>query len=493
MNSFLGKEWFKAWQPLQRIPTFWRNHKAALIGSAAALSVFASVAVAGHLYVKANMVDYYRVFVGGVEAGTIKDPQVYEQYIIDRYKEFQEESPDIHRMISTEAITLKGERAYKAVTSDEDTLHNLDRLLKVKTIGVELVVDGKRIGILNDKETANRILEQVKGQYAPEQKKDVGKVSILSVEPKPIAEPGTSVVVEAGFVQQVNLNNIEIHPDDLMDEDEVLNKLITGDVQPTKYVVEPGDCVSCIAKKFGVSRQLIYANNPWIQDDKLKIGQEMDLTVFQPTLAVKTVERLTENQEIQHDIVYETDDTLRQGTIRTIKQGKNGLKQVTFLVTKVNGQAQEEELIEEHVLENPIPGLAKKGTKIIRGEGTGKFIWPVVSPKVTSSYGMRWGSMHKGIDIVSSNRNILTADTGVVTYAGNKGDGYGNKIIIDHKNGYQTLYAHLSKITVKRGDIVEKGDKIGIMGSTGDSTGTHLHFEIIRSSKVENPIKYLSK
>jgi murein DD-endopeptidase MepM/ murein hydrolase activator NlpD len=493
MNSFLGKEWFKDWQPLQRIPTFWRNHKAALLRSAAALSVFASIAVAGHFYVKANMVDYYRVFVGDVEAGTIKDPQVYEQYIIDKYKQLQDESPDLHRMISTEAVTIKSERAYKAATFDEETLQNLNRLLKVKTIGVELVVDGKLIGIMKDKEDAKLVLEQVKSQFVPEKKKDVGQVSILSAEPVKPSEPGTSEVVSAEFIQQVELNNREIQPDEVLEPEEILKKLITGDVKPTKYTVEPGDCVSCIATKFGISRQLIYRNNPDIQDDKLKIGQELDLTVLQPTLTVKTVERLTENQEIQHEIIYEKDDTLRQGVTQTIKPGKNGLKQVTFLVTKVNGMAMEEELIEEHVIENPEPELAKKGTKVIIGEGTGKFSWPVVSPKITSSYGMRWGAMHKGIDIVSSNRNILASDNGVITYAGNKGDGYGNKIIIDHKNGYQTIYGHMSKLYVTRGKVVEKGEKIGYMGDTGDSTGIHLHFEIIRSNNTENPIKHLSK
>ncbi|MNZ94643.1 Murein hydrolase activator NlpD precursor [compost metagenome] len=109
---------------------------------------------------------------------------------------------------------------------------------------------------------------------------------------------------------------------------------------------------------------------------------------------------------------------------------------------------------------------------------------------MSSSYGQRWGRTHKGIDLVSSNRSILASDDGVVTFAGTK-SGYGNCIIIDHKNGYQTLYGHLSKISVKKGEIIEKGSKIGVMGSTGRSTGTHLHFEIHKDGSIQNPMKYL--
>ena len=144
------------------------------------------------------------------------------------------------------------------------------------------------------------------------------------------------------------------------------------------------------------------------------------------------------------------------------------------------------------MLEEPVPAVVKRGTKVIRGEGSGKFIWPVVSAKVSSGYGKRWGRQHKGIDLTSSKKTVLAADHGKVVLAGKNGD-YGNTVIIDHNNGYKTLYAHLSKIDVKKGDIVEKGDKIGVMGNTGRSTGVHLHFEVIVNGVNKNPMSYLRK
>jgi murein DD-endopeptidase MepM/ murein hydrolase activator NlpD len=100
--------------------------------------------------------------------------------------------------------------------------------------------------------------------------------------------------------------------------------------------------------------------------------------------------------------------------------------------------------------------------------------------------------MHKGIDI-TGNKNIMASDNGIVIYVGDKGDGYGKQVIIDHQNGYRTIYGHLSQFYTSKGSVVEKGEKIALMGSTGDSTGTHLHFEVQRSGAAENPMKFLSR
>jgi murein DD-endopeptidase MepM/ murein hydrolase activator NlpD len=104
---------------------------------------------------------------------------------------------------------------------------------------------------------------------------------------------------------------------------------------------------------------------------------------------------------------------------------------------------------------------------------------------------MRWGKMHKGIDIARpSNKTIKAADNGVVVFAG-WSNGYGNKIIIDHQNGFQTLYGHMSSLNAKVGQTVSKGTAIGIMGATGDATGVHLHFEVYKNGSLVNPLDYI--
>ncbi|NMB27739.1 MAG: peptidoglycan DD-metalloendopeptidase family protein [Tissierellia bacterium] len=123
-------------------------------------------------------------------------------------------------------------------------------------------------------------------------------------------------------------------------------------------------------------------------------------------------------------------------------------------------------------------------------------LWPAKG-KLTSGFGNRkdplgWGSrFHQGIDIAnSSGTNILAAGKGVVAFSGNR-NGYGKTIIVNHGNGYKTLYAHNRKLLIHVGDRVEKGQVIGKMGSTGKSTGCHLHFEIHKNGNPINPLEVL--
>ncbi|MEI7027562.1 M23 family metallopeptidase [Paenibacillus sp. y28] len=480
----------KTAQPLQHTYASLVKHKMIVLKTVGSLCVFAAVSVGGNQFVNANMKEVFHVYVDGQEAGVVSDPQVVEQYVINKYKEVQESNPDKQMVLNTDAISYKSERAFMAEDTDQTVLDQLGQMLTAKAIGAEIKVDGKVVGVVKDKETASQVLEELKAKFVPKPKENK-KVMTLSASQS--EQPsGTTELVSDGFMQQVEVSYTDLGDSEPMNPEDLLQKLQTGDVQPTKYTVQKGDCVSCIAKKLEISRQVIYQNNPWIVDDKIKEGQVLDLTVLQPTLTVKTVERVVENQEMQHDVVYQKDATLRQGITKTIKPGKNGMKQVTYLITKANGLMMDEEVLEETVIEEPVSEVAVKGSKVVLGEGTGRFSWPVLGASITSTFGTRWGKMHKGVDL-SGNRNIMASDNGVVVFTGNRNDGYGNQIVIDHQNGYRTLYGHLSSITTTTGKVVEKGEKIGIMGSTGDSTGVHLHFEVQKGGVAENPLKYLSR
>lgn len=121
------------------------------------------------------------------------------------------------------------------------------------------------------------------------------------------------------------------------------------------------------------------------------------------------------------------------------------------------------------------------------------FAYPVADPEYTSHFGMRNGRHHNGVDIVSKSKtlDIYAAKTGTVVASYRHPSGLGNLIIIDHGNGWETYYGHLKERYVKEGDIVKAGDVIGVMGSTGNSTGVHLHFEIRKNNKPLNPKTFL--
>jgi murein DD-endopeptidase MepM/ murein hydrolase activator NlpD len=124
-----------------------------------------------------------------------------------------------------------------------------------------------------------------------------------------------------------------------------------------------------------------------------------------------------------------------------------------------------------------------------RVSGAG-LIWPVGGP-VTSGFGMRWGRMHQGIDIGAGyGAPIHAAKAGTVIFVGQM-SGYGNVVIIDHGGGFSTLYAHQSQLAASDGASVGQGDVVGYIGSTGHSTGPHLHFETRVNGSPQNPRNYL--
>ena len=139
--------------------------------------------------------------------------------------------------------------------------------------------------------------------------------------------------------------------------------------------------------------------------------------------------------------------------------------------------------------------------------GTGSLCWPCAAYGISSPYGSRWGSWHGGIDIsngATMGAAVYAADSGTVVAVCNEcthnwgkdgscgcGGGYGNYIMIDHGNGMVTMYAHLSYASVSMGQAVSRGETIGAAGSTGWSTGAHLHFEVIVNGSKVDPQNYV--
>lgn len=475
-----------------------RRFKIRLIAgsTAAALLVGGGIYIAGQQYVEAHTVNYYRVYVAGKEIGRIASEEQLQTLFKQKEQEFAKKYPQVEMAVHTEGITTTPDKEYKAEVDSEATLQKLNGMLTGYAKGVELKVDGKTVGIVKDEATATAVLEQIKNKYAPEAQTAAASNTLAAkvqktggAQKSSTASPGVTVE-SVDIKEDVSTQATKADPNKVLDVNEAVAKIIQGDETAVTYEVREGDTISSIASRFGVTQKELFGNNPGVKELTLQIGTELKINAVQPAMTVKTVEKVSEQIETAPQVIVRKSDDMRAGQSKVISAGESGLKTMKYRVTKENGEVVAEEWLGQEVIKESKPKIVVRGTKVVLGEGTGDFAWPVSGATLSSSYGQRWGRTHKGVDLVSSNRSILAADDGVVTFTGTK-SGYGNCIIIDHKNGYETLYGHLSKISVKEGEVVEKGSKIGVMGNTGRSTGTHLHFEIHKNGSIQNPMKYL--
>ena len=180
------------------------------------------------------------------------------------------------------------------------------------------------------------------------------------------------------------------------------------------------------------------------------------------------------------------------------KESKSHMQQLKNQQSAYEADKKELEKLEEQLEKEIQEIIRKESRKEYLGDlKEGTFLWPVPGfYYISSHYGSRWGTTHRGMDIAGSGisgAEITAANSGEVIFVANNcshnygkssgkwcgcGGGFGNYCIVDHGGGYATLYAHASKITVKKGDKVTTGDVLGYVGSTGNSTGYHLHFEV---------------
>jgi len=240
------------------------------------------------------------------------------------------------------------------------------------------------------------------------------------------------------------------------------------------YTVAQGDTLYDIAQRFDVSGDTImWANGMQDNPDLLVIGQELTILpvsgVYHTVAENDTLASVAARYQVNAAAIvdYEGNDLeepydLQIGQKLMVPGGKKPyVQRRVFAYT------------------GPVPEDATKGS--------GVFGWPT-SGHITQKF---WNS-HRAIDIgAAPGTPITAADSGYVAFAGWSDVGYGRMAIIDHGNGFQTLYAHMQVYFVEEGQSVGKGELIGHMGSTGNSTGPHLHFEVIHKGVRRNPRIYL--
>lgn len=337
--------------------------------------------------------------------------------------------------------------------------------------GTALYLDGALVAVTKEGSRLSSYLEGLKAPYE---------------DP---ADPNTRVE----FNREVTLVDGVFFTDSFSDYGSIQEYLEGLEQARVDYTVVAGDSISLIASKNGLTMSELMECNPGLTlDSALFPGNTLVVGLERRVLQVQIVRTVTRQEEIPYTTHTTKSDEYSYGTTKVVQEGQNGLKDVTEEITyDTAGNVLSTVFVSETILSEPVTKEVVQGTKLPDGSvgtyGSGSFLWPVPS----YTYVSRWFGTngHKGVDICApAGTPILASDGGVVVASGPNaaGSGYGYSIIIDHGNGYRTLYAHCSALYVSVGQSVSKGQTIGAVGSTGRSTGNHCHFEI-RYNGVKMP------
>ena len=249
------------------------------------------------------------------------------------------------------------------------------------------------------------------------------------------------------------------------------------------YVVKTGDTLSSIAGTYGVKVNTISESSGILVNSILKGGQQLRFP------SVDGVIHKVASGETLWDIaqVYDVDvqDILDANEIASAGTLKIGQELIIPGADEVKGVLAQRK-------SSSVVAVSKTSSKktATSSRGSAGIIWPLRGI-ITSVFGPRWGTIHKGIDIAApTGTNVVAAMSGTVIYSGWE-SGYGNLVVIEAYNGLESYYGHNSKLVVKTGQKVSRGQLISKVGSTGDATGPHLHFEIRKGGVPVNPMGYL--
>lgn len=291
------------------------------------------------------------------------------------------------------------------------------------------------------------------------------------------------------FIESVEVYEKYVLPDALSDVQTEVQE-VTKEKETNKiYVVESGDVLSVIAMDHDTTVANIVALNGFESaETRIYPGQEIIIAVPEPDLRLRVREGVVYEEDYNAEpIIIENDEwyTTKQVVHR---EGTTGHRERNDIVTYENGIEVARELAHQTIMVESIPAIIEQGTIT-----PPTYIKPLAGGRFTSGFGRRWGRMHKGVDWACPVGTVVYASSAGTVVSAGYTNGYGNNVVISHPDGRMTRYAHNSKLLVKEGQWVEQGETIALSGSTGRSTGPHVHFELYINGAAVNPLNYIGR
>jgi len=473
-----------------------------------------------------NPKNVYQVYLNGEKIGLVENKDELLNLINEEQQDIKKEYA-IHQVYPPNGFDIE-----EYVTYDEDiaSANNIYQKIKDKS---DFTIEGYIITITTPK-TENteekvtniyclddKIYKEAEYRFVTTFVDEKDYEAYINNTQKEIRDVG-SIIKHMEFQEKISIKKAFISTKEKIftDAGELTQYLLYGTTKPTEsYIVKQGDTLATIAdaSKLNV-RELLIANPKFrVENTILAVGDQVYNSIINPILTLYQEVRVTEDVEQAFTKKTVTDESLPVNTSKVTQNGVTGLERITQELRIVNGErTQDTNLINSVTIRASIDEITSIGPKYVSqgpsGGSNGGMIstgldwgWPTKTPYIiTTNYEWRWGSFHNALDIsgtgfsspiyAARGGTVVEINTSCANYGwlGNScGGTYGNFVVIQHENNFYTLYAHLkSDVQVRPGTKVSRGQVIGSMGSSGSSTGAHLHFGLSRGNPMHGGTWY---
>ncbi len=482
----------------------------------------------------------FRVILNNVEVGVVSNPQEAEEYAIEARRRVARESSELV-FVESELTTEGSEVLWGKIDMPEDiinrmvdvlsgdvkeTLHRsyvvkineymvnlsnksdvmkllqaaLDKYDSTGNYQAELLLDPAReLTVLSaEVETKEEVLDKAQETLSMEAGIHADLTEIFEeVEPagEKDFEDYEQGIISMEYGDKIEVVEAYLDESELMKVEDAIREVTQDEEKNGIYEVVSGDTLSEIAIKTNIPMDKLIEMNDSLEDENsmIRVGDELIITVPEPKLAVVRQEEAYYEEDYEAEVIYIDNDDWYTTEKVTRQEPSAGHRKIIALTTFENDKEVAREIVKEEVTYEAVPKIVERGTKI-----PPTYIKPISGGRLSSNFGRRSrptrgaSTYHKGVDWATPTGTAVYASCGGTVARAGWGSGYGYVVYINHPDGRQTRYGHLSKVLVSAGQTVTQGQKIALSGNTGVSTGPHLHFEILINGSQVNPLKYLN-
>ncbi|MBR6626892.1 MAG: peptidoglycan DD-metalloendopeptidase family protein [Lachnospiraceae bacterium] len=497
--------------------------------------------VKGYVPFEESGENYFHVYLNGEEVGVVNDRQHAENLFIEARRKVASDNTEL--MFIDAELEVKGEEVLWGHISDDSLI--ISRMLEILDMNVMETMQQSYTVKVNETMLNLRSTDEIralfrqavaqydpKGRFAVDLVKDPSRaaaamtVNIVEQASEKelqaardaqfragiqgfLATAGEEIIAtsvqkslsdyelgisQIAFDKQVEIVEAYLPENQLISMEEAYQELLMCQDVPSEYIVQSGDTLSEISIKVNIPMDELVAMNSSLDsvNSTIRVGDKLTITIPEPELSLLHTQDVYVEEIYDAPVQYVDNTSWYTTQTKVLQQPSAGFRKAVLRISYENDTEKDREVLDQVVLKEAVPKIVERGTKI-----PPTYIKPISGGRISSYFGKRKAptkgasTYHKAVDWAIPRGTAVKASCGGTVAKAGWGSGYGYVVYINHDDGRQTRYAHLSKVLVKAGQRVQQGDLIAKSGNTGVSSGPHLHFELLINGRQVDPLKYI--